>query len=195
MRRQSATVCLVKSSPDPERDAKLERIEQVLVDLQNGGVRVMSDDTFSASADRHLAGVWWDMCSENVDGADQAEELVRELMERWTLSGDDGEPILGALTMWWGTPINGSRFRTGPLRVDMHAPSGRAAVCWLPSGEIGSESDFRHGGTSFKVMESSSKPPVEIPAERAMLSADAAILAIREYVSSGRQPMCVEWHS
>lgn len=140
--------------------------------------------------DTHVAGVWWDICGSNVRTADDAESLARELLTRQTLPGARDS---GALSTWWGPPLRTQQFSDGDLRVDFHAPTGRARVVWRATGAIGAEPGFVPSAEPVTVMEISSKPPVTIDGAQARVTVSAAILAIREYVDTRARPTCLVW--
>jgi hypothetical protein len=79
------------------------------------------------------------------------------------------------------------------LRLDVDADAGRAAVTWLPDGSVGAEPGVPACHVPLSVCESSDREPVRISADRAIVTPGAALDALEEYVSTGRQPVRLAW--
>lgn len=139
------------------------------------------------------AGVRWDINSENIDSPDEAETFLNEMAERWTLPGEGDAVVLGALVLWWGQPVIDPHSWEAVLRVDLHTPTGRAALRWLPTGQIGAQADFTPDPRPMQLLESSYQPPIEVPGHLARVTATTAVRAVREFVRTGQRPTCVLW--
>jgi hypothetical protein len=79
------------------------------------------------------------------------------------------------------------------LRLDVDADAGRAAATWLAAGSVGIEPGVPPCHVDLVVCESSDRDPVTVPADRARVTPGAALAALEEYVTTGRQPTNVEW--
>lgn len=132
-------------------------------------------------------GVWWDVCGENVtDGADAAA-LVWELLGRVQPYGGHG------FRCWWGAPVTGDRRTGSVLQVDIDGDAGRAALCWLPTNEIGVDPDVAPHHQDITVTVTSDEAPIHVAAAHARVTPGTAIAAIAEYVDTGQKPTRVTW--
>ena len=158
-----------------------------------GPGEVVEDIAEPFYAPDHVAGVWWDICGANISGPDEAEELTRELLARLTLPGPEGRALSGALSTWWGPPLPIEDFSPGQMRVDLHEPSGRARVTWLPTGEVAVETGVRALPHSISVLENSQRTPLTVSGEEATVTITGAIRAILQYVETGERPATLGW--
>lgn len=139
-----------------------------------------------------IAGSWADDSPENVETAAEAAEAVETVAH--VLYATDGQ--LGAVTMWWGPPIDEAVPRVdGPLRVDLWGVDDRAAVRWLPTGDVGVDPTAEAVETDRTVMESAHEPMVTVPASLIRCTLDTAKAAVVEFVDTGERPTCLQWHA
>ncbi|MGA8116915.1 MAG: Imm1 family immunity protein [Actinocatenispora sp.] len=158
----------------------------------DGFVDDFAEDT--GDSGQAVATIRWDINSENVSGADEAEALMRELLTRIT-DHASGNPVHGAFAVWCApVGVEGDR-PEAVLRVDLYPPDGRAALCWLPTGESASEAGVTGLTGDRRVFVSSTRPDgYEMsPAARWRVTVETAMVAIHQYVSTGSRPHCVDW--
>ncbi|MEV4704501.1 Imm1 family immunity protein [Actinoplanes sp. NPDC049316] len=134
----------------------------------------------------HAARAWWDIHTETVDSPDDAEALVYDTLSRVFPHGGHG------FTSWWG-PLPTDQRDDSPLRVDLDVESGRAAVQWLPTKQTAVEPGVTAHHSPLLVTECTDYPPIQVPADRALVTPGAAIRAIREYIETGQQPTNLSW--
>jgi hypothetical protein len=125
---------------------------------------------------------WWGTKSREIPDAGTAESVISEAADRFFTATVRGIAIrLG----------DGER-EQAPLRIDIDASVGRAAVSWhgAPGVEHGVDPD-----RPLIVEDDPKQPPATIPADRARVTRWTAISAAREYIETGRRPTCLEWNS
>lgn len=147
---------------------------------------VLDDDPAPLTPGPAQASARWDIHIEQVTGPDDAEDLIRELLDEWTLPGAGSNPIRGALSVWWGPPSTDPTVER-PLRTDLHHPTGYARLLWR-GDQIGHEFGIDPLPEPVAVLASSEQPPIIVPAFQAQASLDGAIRAVREYVENGHRP-------
>ncbi|WP_412544492.1 Imm1 family immunity protein [Longispora sp. K20-0274] len=115
------------------------------------------------------------------------EDALAQFDERSSPWGVQFTMIYGPLVSGLTSP---DEWADRALEVHVDFDAGRAAVVWLPDGTHGVEFDV-----VGPIVAGLGDEPEEIPAELARVSIDKAREVVREYVSTGAKPTCVEWGS
>ncbi|MGH3715069.1 MAG: Imm1 family immunity protein [Micromonosporaceae bacterium] len=123
---------------------------------------------------------WWDLDSADIADAAGVRKVIEEAADLLYPHGGQGIVIR----------LGDGEETEAPLRIDIDAVVGRAAVSWkgVPGIEPGVEAS-----QALTVGDDPYEPPVTIPAERARVTPEMAIRAAEEYVRTGERPGGLEW--
>jgi Immunity protein Imm1 len=149
-----------------------------------------------ASAGRtFLVQARWDVSHELVDDAANAEALISNLSTR-IVSFSDGQPVRGALSVWWSLGQPDSEYPMQELmRLDMSPTADRAALRWLSDGTLAAMAGAAPLEHPLTVLVNSSREEgyEAVPGVLWRLDMATAVRALREFVSTGQRPTCVDW--
>ena len=129
--------------------------------------------------------IQYDSSSVAVDTGDEAEEFLRnaqEIRNNWGTRG---------MTFWLGPA--GADPDDFPLRIDLDPDACAAAIRWIPEDLVGVVPDFE--GQAIRVLEDSSEPLVDIPADLVHADLETARRVAARYVETGERPDLVQWVS
>ncbi|HEX9359898.1 MAG TPA: Imm1 family immunity protein [Streptosporangiaceae bacterium] len=125
---------------------------------------------------------WWDLDQAPIAGVGDVRMVIEDAADGVYPHGGQGISIR----------IGGGEETDAPLRIDIDAAVGRAAVSWR--GVPGIEPAVEPIQT-LTVGDDPYEAPVTIPAELARVTPARAIQAVEEYVRTGERPTCLEWKS
>lgn len=128
--------------------------------------------------------IHWDIADTSVDSGDEAAAFVEEqcgLVNNWGTRG---------FALFFGPA--GTVWSKLPLRIDIDAGYGAAAIRWLPENLVAVGNDSVHH-ESIEVAESSDRELATIPAELVRDSIDTAKQVAAEYVDTGQRPTSLTW--
>lgn len=129
--------------------------------------------------------IQYDISSVPVDTGDEAEEFLRNAQEIRNNWGKRG------MTFWLGpADADPDDF---PLRIDIDPDADAAAIRWIPENLVGVVPGFE--SRPIRVLEDSSEPLVDIPANLVHSDLETARNAAARYIETGERPDLVQWMS